>query len=180
MNTRRLITRILLLLLLIPTSAFAHEMWVFSIDIVRAWSEKSLPSTYTSFTLPTVLVVAIALVINAVLFQLHRSGAGEMFPLFRVRVRSMRPYTAVVLAGSNFLFLAIYFKVMHPNLMLAIIDVHELPILGLRPEVIVLIIPAVEVSIGVLVIFGILLRFLSVVLIAAFIFFAICIQLPRH
>ena len=36
-----------------------------------------------------------------------------------------------VLAGCNFLFLAIYFKVMQPNLMLAIIDVHELPITGI-------------------------------------------------
>ena len=285
-------------------------------DVVRNWSEKPLPSTYTSFTLPTVLVVVIALGINAVLFQLHRRGAAEMFPVFRARMRSMRPYAAVVLrvclswvllssamameprfgnevwsnptllapdiliselplawqwlrwmefsigialiagiyvraaaaaclalvflalfltgmaavsyapvytgaalylffagagiyfiplpaprkikllteslvksasisraqfilrvlAGSNFLFLAIYFKVMQPNLMLAIIDVHELPILGLRPEVFVLIIAAVEVSIGVLVIFGILLRFLSVVLIAAFVFFAICLS----
>ncbi|MDB4223512.1 FAD-dependent oxidoreductase [Granulosicoccus sp.] len=316
MNTRRSITRILLLLLLIPTSAFAHEMWVLTNDVVRNWSEKPLPSTYTSFTLPTVLVVVIALGINAVLFQLHRRGAAEMFPVFRARMRSMRPYAAVVLrvclswvllssamameprfgnevwsnptllapdiliselplawqwlrwmefsigialiagiyvraaaaaclalvflalfltgmaavsyapvytgaalylffagagiyfiplpaprkikllteslvknasisraqfilrvlAGSNFLFLAIYFKVMQPNLMLAIIDVHELPILGLRPEVFVLIIAAVEVSIGVLVIFGILLRFLSVVLIAAFVFFAICLS----
>lgn len=316
MKIRRSINSVLLLLFLIPTSVFSHEMWVLTPDVVSAWSEKPLPETYTSPTLATVLVILIALGINAVLIQLHRKGANELFPVFRAHMRSMRPYTAVVLrvclswvllssamaveprfgnevwsnptllapdiliselpefwqwlrwveiaigisllvgvyvraaaaaclalvfiallltgmaalsyapvytgvalyllfagggsyfipvpaprkmkaltdklvksasisraqfmlrvlAGANFLFLAIYFKVMQPNLMLAIIDVHELPILGLRPEVFVLIIAAVEVSIGVLVIFGILLRFLSVVLIGAFIFFAICLS----
>ncbi len=316
MKSRLTIPSYLVLLTLVPSSVLAHEMWVLTKDVVGDWSNKPLPETYTSLTLPTVLTIVIALLINGLLFKLNQQGANELFPLFRAKMRGMRPYSAVVLraclswvlmssalaveprfgnevwshptllapdiliselplgwqwlrwaqvsiaisliiglyvrgaaiaclmlvgfalyltgmaavayapvyagvalylffagggsyfvpmpvpsfirrfclklvenasisraqfllrvlAGCNFLFLAIYFKVMQPNLMLAIIDVHDLPILGLRPDVFVLIIAAVEVSIGLLVIFGVLLRFLSVVLIGAFIFFAICLS----
>jgi len=316
MNSRNPLYWLSFILATFPASAFAHEMWVLSAEVVEEWAQKPLPQAYTTLTLASVIVVAAALFINTVLFSLHRRGANEMFPVFRARMRTMRPYTAVVLrvclswvllssamameprfgnavwsqptllapdiliselpaswhwlrwfevligltllvgiyvraaalaclllvglalylsgiaavsyapvytgvalyllysggsshyialpapsriktltnklienaslsraqfflrvlAGCNFLFLAIYFKVLQPNLMLAIIDVHDLPIMGLNPEVFVLIITAVEISIGLLVIFGILLRFLSVVLIGAFLFFAICLS----
>ena len=304
------------LLLLLPTYAVAHEMWVLTADMVDAWGSKPLPETFTSFTIPTVLTLAIALSINGALVCLHRNGANELFPLFRARMRAMRPYASVVLrfclswvllssalameprygnaawshpsllapdiliselpigwqwlrwmqmvigialvagvyvrvaataclllvcfslflvgmaalsyapvytavalyliivgagshyvplpvpgtidkycqhlvknesvsraqfilrvlTGFNFLYLAVYFKVLQPNLMLAIIEVHKLPIMGFSPDVFAVIIAAAEVSIGLLIIFGILLRFLSVALIGAFTFFAICLS----
>lgn len=304
------------LLLVLPTYVVAHEMWVLTEDMVNTWSTKPLPETFTSFTFPTVLTLLIALGVNIGLVHLHRTGANELFPLFRARMRAMRPYSAVVLrfclawvlvssaiameprygnaawsepsllapdilishlpagwqwlrwmqmligiallagvyvrvaavaclalvcfsvflvgmaalsyapvytavafylfvvgggsyclslpaprefekirqrltrnesvsraqfilrvlTGINFLFLAVYFKVLQPNLMLAIIEVHDLPIMGIDPDVFVVIVAAAEVSIGLLMIFGILLRFLSVVLIGAFTFFAICLS----
>ena len=313
---RLIVLGYLLLLALLPATAFAHEMWVLTDDVIRQWDAKPLPVTYTSLTLPTVLTILLALAINGGLIYLHRNGGNELFPVFRSKMRSMRPYASVVLrfclswvlissaiameprygntvwshptllapdilisdlpsawhwlrwmevsigialiagvyvraaaaaclvmvgiavaltgmaavsyapvyagvaiyllvagggskylplpvpasvtrlnqrlvkgesvsraqfvmrilAGINFLFLAVYFKLLQPNLMLAIIEVHSLPIMGLRPDVFVLIIAAVEVSIGLLVIFGVLLRFLSVVLIGAFITFAILLS----
>lgn len=77
-----------------------------------------------------------------------------------------------ILAGANFLYLAVYFKVLQPNLMLAIIDVYELPTFGFKPEIFTLIMATVEVSIAALILANILLRFLSLVLLAAFLFFA--------
>ena len=304
------------LLLFFPAYAVAHEMWVLTTDMVDAWNNKPLPSTFTSFTIPTVLTLAIALGIIGVLVSLHRNGANELFPLFRARMRAMRPYASVVLrfclswvlmssalameprfgnaawsdpsllapdilisdlpvgwhwlrwmqmvisialfagvyvrvaaaaclllvgfslfltgmaalsyapvyiavalylftvgggsyyvplpvhrtfdnycqrlmknetvsraqfvlrvlTGFNFLYLAVYFKVLQPNLMLAIIQVHKLPIMGFDPEVFLVITATAEVSIGLLMIFGILLRFLSLALIGAFTFFAICLS----
>ncbi|MDB3935836.1 hypothetical protein N9383_03855 [Granulosicoccus sp.] len=315
-STRIIVLGLLLLLALTPASVFAHEMWVLNADQVTQWDAKPLPRTYTSFTLATVATVTLATIFNAGLILLHRNGGNELFPVFRSRMRSMRPYTSVVLriclswvllssamaleprygnavwshptllapdilisdlpsawhwlrwleisigvaliagvyvraaaaaclilvciavyltgmaavsyapvyagvalylliagggskylplpvprgvkrlnqwlsrsesisraqflmrifAGANFLYLAVYFKLLQPNLMLAIIEIHSLPIMGLRPDVFVVIIAAVEVSIGLLVIFGVLLRFLSVVMIGAFIFFAICLS----
>ena len=308
------------LVFFLPTYAIAHEMWVLTDDMVKAWSNKPLPRTYTSITVPTVLTFVIALVINAALFQLHRNGANELFPLFRARMRAMRPYASVVLrfclgwvlvssalameprygnaawsepsllapdilisglpvdwqwirwmqlaigialfagvyvrfaaaaclllvfftlllvgmaalsyapvytgvalylmitgggshyiplpvpdtidkyckhllenetvsrtqfilrvlTGFNFLYLAVCFKVLQPNLMLAIIEIHKLPTMGVSPEEFVLIIAIVEVSISLLIIFGILLRFFSVALIAAFTFFAIFLSAAEN
>ena len=316
MSTGLFVLGLLSLLALFPANLFAHELWVLTTDQVSQWDAKPLPRTYSSFTLPTVLTLLLAITINVGLVQLHRHGGNELFPVFRSRMRGMRPYTSVVLriclswvllssamaleprfgntvwshptllapdilisdlpsawhwlrwleisigialitgiyvrvaaaaclilvgiavyltgvaaasyapvyagvsiylllagggskyvplpvpgqmerlnqwmarsesisraqfimrifAGANFLFLAVYFKLLQPNLMLAIIEIHGLPIMGLHPDVFVLIIAAVEVSIGLLVIFGVLLRFLSVVMIAAFIFFAICLS----
>ena len=315
-STGLFVLGLLSLLALSPANVFAHELWVLTADQVTQWDAKPLPRTYTSFTLPTVLTLLLAIIINVGLIQLHRHGGNELFPVFRSRMRGMRSYTSVVLriclswvllssamaleprfgnavwshptllapdilisdlpsawhwlrwleiligialitgvyvrvaaaaclilvfiavcltgvaaasyapvyagvsiylllagggskyvplpvpgqmkrlnqwmarsesinraqfimrilAGANFLFLAVYFKLLQPNLMLAIIEIHGLPIMGLHPDVFVLIIAAVEVSIGLLIIFGILLRFLSVVMIAAFIFFAICLS----
>ena len=316
MPLRLFVLGYLLLLALIPTSVHAHEMWVLTDEIIKEWDNKPLPRTYTSWTLATTLTLFFALVINGGLVLLHRHGGNELFPVFRSKMRGMRPYTSVVLrfclgwvllssaialeprygndvwshptllapdilisnlpsgwhwlrwlevsigialftgiyvrvaataclvlvsiailltglaavsyapvyagvsvyllvagggsiylplpipaamtrlnqrlaesgsmsraqfimrvlAGVNFLYLAVYFKLLQPNLMLAIIDVHGLPIMGIPPDVFVVIIAAVEVSIGLLVIFGVLLRFLSLVLIAAFIFFALCLS----
>ena len=304
------------LILVLPGHAFAHEMWVLTDAMIQEWSSKPYPSTYTSFTVPTVLTLTIALLVNSALVQLDRAGANELFPLLRARLRAMRPYSPVVLriclgwvlissalsaeprygnavwtnpsllapdiligdlpfgwhwllwseiiiglamfagiyvrvaavaciflvfvtsflvgkaalfyapiymavalylfvvgagshyialptlkifekfepqllldesfsraqfllrvlTGFNFLLLAVCFKVLQPNLMLAIIDIHKLPTFGFSPDVFVLIIAAIEVSIGLLMIFGILLRFLMAVLIIALTCFAFCLS----
>ncbi len=85
-----------------------------------------------------------------------------------------------LLVGLNFLYMAVYFKVLQPTLTLAIIDVHQLPVMGLDPELFVLIQAVVEVSIGLLIIFGVLLQFLSVAFIGALVFFAICLPAAEN
>lgn len=80
-----------------------------------------------------------------------------------------------VFTGINLLYLALYFKVMQPNLALAVITIYEIPILSSAPEVFVMVMTVVEVLAGLLIIMGILLRFLSIVLLCAFFFFAACL-----
>ncbi len=77
-----------------------------------------------------------------------------------------------VLTGANLLYLGIYFKVLQPNLLLGIIKTYHLPILSSAPESFTLLMTLVEVAAGVLILAGVLLRPLSLVLLAAFIFFA--------
>ncbi|OED38689.1 hypothetical protein AB833_18540 [Chromatiales bacterium (ex Bugula neritina AB1)] len=85
-----------------------------------------------------------------------------------------------ILVGANFLYLAVYFKVIQPNLAMAIIDVHQLPTMGFSPETFVLILAATEVSIGLLIVAGVVLRFLSFILIAAFLFFSLCLTQAEY
>ncbi len=77
-----------------------------------------------------------------------------------------------VLTGATLLYLGIYFKVLQPNLLLGIIKTYHLPILSSAPESFTLLMTLVEVAAGVLILAGVLLRPLSLVLLAAFIFFA--------
>ncbi len=97
MKSRFALSSYLILMAFVPTSVMAHELWVLTEDVVGEWSNKPLPETYTSLTLPTVMTIVIALLINGLLLKLHRQGANELFPLFRARMRGMRPYSAVVL-----------------------------------------------------------------------------------
>ncbi|MDC0435244.1 hypothetical protein OAM69_06360, partial [bacterium] len=65
--------------------------------MIQEWSSKPFPRTYTSVTVPTVLTLTIALLVNSAMVQLDRAGANELFPLLRARLRAMRPYSPVVL-----------------------------------------------------------------------------------
>lgn len=78
-----------------------------------------------------------------------------------------------ILTGTTLLYLGVFFKVMQPNLSIGIISIYELPILSLNPEAFTLFMALVEVSAGVLMIAGILLRPLSLFLITAFTVFAL-------
>jgi NADH dehydrogenase FAD-containing subunit/class 3 adenylate cyclase/uncharacterized membrane protein YphA (DoxX/SURF4 family) len=78
-----------------------------------------------------------------------------------------------ILTGTTLLYLGIFFKVMQPNLSIGIITYYDLPILSANPEVFTLVMALVEVSSGVLMIAGVLLRPLSVFLLSAFSIFAL-------
>ncbi len=77
-----------------------------------------------------------------------------------------------VLTGATVLYMGISYKVLHPNLMIGIIESYHLPILSLAPATFTLIMMLVEVTAGLLIIAGILLRPLAIVLLLAFLFFA--------
>jgi len=77
-----------------------------------------------------------------------------------------------VLTGATLLYAGVWFKVLQPNLLLGIIETYHLPILSSAPESFTLLMTLVEVAAGILIILGILLRPLSLVIFAAFFFFA--------
>ncbi len=78
-----------------------------------------------------------------------------------------------ILTGTTLLYLGVFFKVMQPNLSIGIITHYQLPILSVNPEAFTLVMALVEVSAGILMIAGVLLRPLSLFLIAAFSVFAL-------
>lgn len=78
-----------------------------------------------------------------------------------------------VLTGTTILYLGVFYKLMQPNLSLGIIELYQLPILSVHPEAFTLLMALVEISAGVLIIAGILLRPLSIFLIGAFSIFAL-------
>ncbi len=77
-----------------------------------------------------------------------------------------------ILTGTTLLYLGVFFKVMQPNLSIGIITHYQLPILSVQPEAFTLVMALVEVSAGILMIAGVLLRPLSLFLISAFSIFA--------
>lgn len=77
-----------------------------------------------------------------------------------------------VLAGLNFLYLGINYKVLQPNLTLGIIEAYQVPLLSLAPEFFVLLMAVVETLAGIFLLMGVLMRAISVFLLGAFIFFA--------
>jgi NADH dehydrogenase FAD-containing subunit/uncharacterized membrane protein YphA (DoxX/SURF4 family) len=77
-----------------------------------------------------------------------------------------------VLTGLTILYLGVWFKVRQPNLLYGIVETYRLPILSSAPQAFTLLMTLIEVAAGLLIIAGVLLRPLSIVLLAAFIFFA--------
>jgi uncharacterized membrane protein YphA (DoxX/SURF4 family) len=77
-----------------------------------------------------------------------------------------------IFAGLNFLYLGIWFKVLQPNLVLEIIKVYEVPVLHYQPEIFTFFMACVEVTIGIVITAGILIRPASIALFIAFFFFA--------
>lgn len=77
-----------------------------------------------------------------------------------------------VLTGLTVLYLGVAFKVLHPNLLLGIVETYKLPVLSSAPEHFTLLMTLIEVAAGLLILAGVLLRPLSIVLLAAFLFFA--------
>ena len=86
--------------------------------------------------------------------------------------RSRAQFILRVLTGLTMLYLGIAFKIMQPNLAIGIIKTYQVPLLSSVPEGFSLFMALVEVSAGLLMIAGILLRPLSIFLLSAFLFFA--------
>ena len=77
-----------------------------------------------------------------------------------------------ILAGFNLVYLGIFYKFLQPNLMLAIIRQHRVPTFGIDHPTFVLWMALVEGVSGLLIMAGILMRFLSVLLFLSFVFFS--------
>jgi NADH dehydrogenase FAD-containing subunit/uncharacterized membrane protein YphA (DoxX/SURF4 family) len=87
-----------------------------------------------------------------------------------------------VLTGTTILYLGVYFKVVQPNLILGIISRYHVPMMLAAPETFTLLMALVEVSAGILIIAGILLRPLSLFFLFAFVGFALLLPetLTQH
>lgn len=81
-------------------------------------------------------------------------------------------YILRVLAGLNFIYLGIWFKVLQPNLAAGIITIYEIPIMCEAPDCFTLIMACVEIVAGIAIAAGILIRPASLFLFFAFFFFA--------
>jgi len=77
-----------------------------------------------------------------------------------------------VLAGLNILYLAVVYKVFQPNLALGILTLFDVPLLSSAPGGFTLLMALVEVTCGVLITVGVMLRPLSLFFLFAFLFFA--------
>lgn len=77
-----------------------------------------------------------------------------------------------ILAGLNFLYLGIHFKVLQPNLTLGIIEAYQVPLLSSAPEFFILLMAVVETFTGIFLLMGVLMRPMSIFLLGAFVFFA--------
>lgn len=77
-----------------------------------------------------------------------------------------------ILTGINIFYLAVAFKVMQPNLTIAILTLHHISFFGLPLEVTTLVMTLVEFTAGILMMAGILLRPLALFLLGAFLIFA--------
>ena len=87
--------------------------------------------------------------------------------------RSRAQFIMRVLTGCTMLYLGVTFKLMQPNLAIGIINIYQVPILSAAPEGFSLFMALVEISAGLLMIAGILLRPLSLFLLFAFVTFAL-------
>jgi uncharacterized membrane protein YphA (DoxX/SURF4 family) len=80
-----------------------------------------------------------------------------------------------LLTGATFLYCGVYYKVLQPNLALAIVVEGGVPTFGLPPEVFVLGMAAVEVSAGALMMAGVLIRPMALALFGPFLFLGIAL-----
>ncbi len=81
-------------------------------------------------------------------------------------------YMLRVLAGVNFIYLGLWFKILQPNLSVGILDIYQVPILSEAPEFFTLFMACVEIVAGIAIMAGILIRPASLFLFFAFFFFA--------
>lgn len=77
-----------------------------------------------------------------------------------------------VLTGAAFLWCGVYYKVLQPNLALAIVVEGGVPTFGFTPEAFVLGMALVETLAGILMIAGLLIRPIALALLSTFVFFS--------
>jgi len=97
------------------------------------------------------------------------AGLSACFPplLFRYPQLVLR-----ILTGMGFIYLGVCFKIMQPNLTVAIITLYHVPILSYAPETSVFLMAMIECAGGLLILAGIMIRIVSAGLLCAFLFFA--------
>ncbi|PHR59984.1 MAG: hypothetical protein COA43_08430 [Robiginitomaculum sp.] len=81
-------------------------------------------------------------------------------------------YILRILAGLNFIYLGVWFKILQPNLAVGIVTIYDMPIMSLAPEFFTLFMACVEIVAGIVIMAGILIRPASLFLLFAFFFFA--------
>lgn len=81
-------------------------------------------------------------------------------------------YMLRILAGLNFIYLGVWFKILQPNLAVGLINIYQVPIFSEAPEFFTLIMACVEIVAGIAIMAGILIRPASLFLFFAFFFFA--------
>jgi uncharacterized membrane protein YphA (DoxX/SURF4 family) len=99
-------------------------------------------------------------------------GTEKIISWLAAQPRERAQFLLRVLTGASFLYAGVYYKVLQPNLALAILVDGAVPTFGLTPEVFVLGMAIVEVLAGTLILAGLLLRSIALFLFAAFFFFS--------
>lgn len=82
----------------------------------------------------------------------------------------------LIITGATFVYLALRYKLLYPNLLIAILEHGEFPLLGLPVEVVALVMMIIELVAGILLMFGRLVRPIGLFLIGAFTIFAVCLN----
>jgi NADH dehydrogenase FAD-containing subunit/uncharacterized membrane protein YphA (DoxX/SURF4 family) len=100
-------------------------------------------------------------------------GTGRIARWLEDQPRERAQWLLRMLAGLNLVYLGVAYKALQPNLMLALLQTHHIPTLGLAPGTFVFCMALVETLSGALIVAGVLMRPLSLVLFAAFAFFSV-------
>jgi NADH dehydrogenase FAD-containing subunit/uncharacterized membrane protein YphA (DoxX/SURF4 family) len=99
-------------------------------------------------------------------------GTAKIRAWLASQPRSRAQFLLQLLAGFNLAYLGIYWKGFQANSMLAILQIHQVPTFGIQPPTFVLWMALVEGLAGALIMAGVLMRPLSMVLLASFVFFS--------
>ena len=99
-------------------------------------------------------------------------GTATIHAWLESQPRSRAQFLLQLLAGFNLAYLGVYWKGFQANSMLAILQIHHVPTFGIQPPTFVLWMALVETLSGLLIMAGVLMRFLSVILFASFVFFS--------
>lgn len=86
--------------------------------------------------------------------------------------RARAQFLLQTLAGLNLAYLGIAYKALQPNLMLAIFELQHVPTFGIEKPTFVLWMALIETLSGLLIMAGVMMRALSVLLFASFVFFS--------
>lgn len=114
------------------------------------------------------------------------AGAGRyslIDPEDRVRLLPSCALTLTVtrsLVGVTFVYLAIAYKLMQPNLIITILERGAVPLFGLPVAVVAFIMAMVEITVGLLLILGIAVRLASLAVLGAMLFLAVTLGEPLH
>ncbi|MGI9303531.1 MAG: hypothetical protein ACR2RB_12605 [Gammaproteobacteria bacterium] len=127
---------------------------------------------------------------GAAIYLLMRGGGAYTLPLpthFKLarvqrwlerQPRERAQFLLRVLVGANLIYLGIAYKYLQANLGLALIVLHDVPTFGMEPATFVFGMALVETLAGALIVAGVLMRPLSVILFACFVFLSVTLSEP--